>query len=62
MLHLGGDFGKSKFLLRPAGCSKKSQKIRGMSAKDYWNFWYFFVASTSFLQYVKQLMKGRNRH
>ena len=29
VLHLGGDFGKFKLMLRPAGCSKKSQKIRG---------------------------------
>ena len=30
VLHLGGDFGNFKVMLRPAGCSKKSPKeIRG---------------------------------
>ena len=29
VLHLGGDLGNFKHMLRPAGCSKKSQKIQG---------------------------------
>ena len=33
VLHLGGDFGNLNLMLRPAGCSKKSQKIRGCQRK-----------------------------
>ena len=33
VLLLGGDFGNSKVVLRPAGCSKKSQKSRDVSVR-----------------------------